>query len=143
MRINLYSQNRHVIIVDGVPLVGFADGDFMQVKIDGNAAQRTKGGDGPAMNISVHGGGQVTLSLLPTSPAIGALYALRDAQAASPRLFSIVLLTGVEEVITAGGCAFGDMPQFASGGPTMGARQFVFEALSIKTDSSALEAITL
>ena len=26
MRLNLYAQNRHTLIIDGVPISGFADG---------------------------------------------------------------------------------------------------------------------
>lgn len=140
-RINLYAQNRHTLIIDGIPITGFADGDWMQVKADGNAAQRTTGGDGPAMNLTVDQGGQVTINLLPTSPALGQLYGLRDVQKINPRLFSIVLMSGVEEVITAQGCAFGELPQMQTGGPTMQGRQFVFEALKITFDTSAVETI--
>lgn len=141
MRISLYSQQRHVLIVDGIPLSGFAEGDYLQVKADGNAATRTQGGDGPAMNLTAAQGGQVTIGLLPTSPAIGLLYGVRDVQATQPRLFSIVLMTGTEEVIQAAGCAFGDLPQFQTGGPAMQPRQFLFEALEIKMDQSAVEAV--
>ena len=56
MRINLYAQNRHTVVVDGVPLSGFADGDYIEIDVDGNAAQRSMGGDGPSMNISVQQG---------------------------------------------------------------------------------------
>jgi hypothetical protein len=141
MRINLYAQNRHTLILDGIPITGFADGDWMQVKVDGNAAARTQGGDGPAMNLSVPQGGAITLNLLPTSPAMGALYEIRKQQVLTPRLFGIVLVTGVEEVIQAAGCAFGDLAQFATGGPTMQGRTFNIEALQIKMDGSAVEAI--
>lgn len=141
MRTNIYMQARHSLVVDGVPVVGFAEGDFLQVKLDGNAAQRTQGGDGPAMNLSVEQGGNLTLSLLPTSPALGVLYGIREAQKLNPRLFSVVLMSGVEEVITAGGCAFGDLPQFQTGGPTMQPRQFSIEALKISLDTSGVEAI--
>lgn len=141
MRKNIYMQGRHILVVDGIPLSGFAEGDHVQIKLDGNAAARTKGGDGPAMNLEVPQGGQVTISLLPTSPVLGVLYALRDAQKLNPRLFGVVLMSGVEEVITAAGCAFGDLPQFQTGGPTMQPRQFVIECLKVKMDSSAVEAI--
>jgi hypothetical protein len=141
MRINLYSQSRHIVIIDGVPLSGFGDGDFMQVKLDGNVAARTAGADGPAISLSTDQGGAVTLSLLPTSPVLGILYALRDAQKSNPRLFSIVLMSGVEEVITCSGCAIGELPQFATGGPQMSARQFTFECSKISLDVSAVEAI--
>jgi len=141
MRINLYAQGRHVLIIDGVPCTGFAEGDHIQVKLDGNAANRSQGGDGPAMNLSVAQGGKFTCSLQPTSPVLGILYALRDEQMSNPRLFSLVLMTGVEEVITATGCAFGDLAQFVTGGPTMQPRQFDIEALEIVLDTAAVEAI--
>src|SRR5690242_10865181 len=111
MRINLYGQNRHLLVVDGVRVTGFKEGDFIQVKMDGNSASRTHGGDGPSMNISTAQGGQITFGINPTSPAIGTLYQLRDQQRSNPRLFSTQLITGVEEVIQASGCAWGELPQ--------------------------------
>jgi hypothetical protein len=140
-RTNIYMQARHTLVIDGVPVQGFAEGDFLQVKIDGNAAERTKGGDGPAMNISTHQGGNITISLLPVSPALGTLYGIREAQRSNPRMFSVVIMSGTEEIITAAGCAFGDLPQFATGGPTQSARQFSLECLEIKMDTSAVESI--
>lgn len=142
MRINLYAQNRHVVVWDGVPLSGFAEGDYIQIKADGGGATRTHGGDGPSMNLTTPQGGQITLSLQPTSPAIGTLYKLRDQQVKNPRLFNISVVTGVEEVIAANGCAYADLPQFQTGGPTMQARQFIAECLEIKLDLSATEAIS-
>lgn len=141
MRLNLYAQNRHTIVLDGIPLSGFAEGDYLQVKQDGNAAARSMGGDGPSMNLSTIQGGQITISLMPTSPALGSLYALKDAQVNNPRLFTLAVLTGTEEVITAAGCAFGDTPQFQTGGPTQQPRQFVLECLQIKMDTSGVETI--
>jgi len=140
-RINLYAQNRHTLVVDGTPITGFADGDWLAVKVDGNVAERTQGGDGPSMNISVPQGGIITVNLLPTSPALGILYSIRDAQQLTPRLFSIVLISGVEEIIQAGGCAFGELPEFQTGGPTMKGRSFPFECSQIKLDSSGVEAV--
>lgn len=141
MRVNLYSQVRHIVVIDGVPVSDFAEGDYMQIKLDGNAAEITKGGDGPAMNISTAQGGEVIIGLKPTSPALGTLYALRKEQAANPRLFTVALVTGVEEIITASGCAFADLPQFQTGGPTMQGRQFPMKSLKINLDSSAVVAV--
>ena len=141
MRSSLYMQQRHTIVIDGVPCSGFAEGDYIQVKLDGAAAARTQGGDGPAMNVSVDQGGQIMISLNPISPVLGVLYGIRDAQKVTPRMFSIVLMSGVEEIITASGCAFGDLPQFSTGGPTMQPRQFAFECLKIKLDTSAVEVL--
>lgn len=140
-RINLYGQNRHLLIVDGVQVTGFKEGDHMQIKKDGNAASRTHGGDGPAMNLSTDQGGTITFGINPTSPAIGTLYKLRDQQKTNPRLFSCQLVTGVEEVIQAAGCAWGELPQFSTGGDKMQGRDFVLECLDIKMDASAVEAI--
>lgn len=140
-RINLYAQNRHTLVIDGVPIQGFADGDFISVKLNGGAAEITPGADGPSMNLSTEQGGMLTLSLKPTSPAIGTLYALRKQQQQNPRLFSVVLISGVEEIINAGGCAFGELAEFSTGGPTMQPRQFPIAALQINMDESAVEAI--
>lgn len=141
MRINLYAQNRHTVVVDGVPLSGFAEGDYIEVTLEGNAAQRTQGGDGPAMNLSVEQGGKISIGLNPISPALGEMYGIRDAQALSPRMFTIALLTGVEEIIVGTGCAFGQLPAFSTGGPTMQARKFEFECLKIQLDTSGVEAV--
>lgn len=141
MRINLYAQNRHTLILDGAPIAGFAEGDCFTVQLEGNGASRTKGADGPAMNLSTNQGGKITIKLNPTSPAIGSLYALREQQRSNPRLISIVLMTGVEEVITAGNCAFGDLPGFNTGGDKMSERSFEFECLNIQLDPSAVEAV--
>lgn len=141
MKINLYSQNRHTVVVDGIPLSGYAEGDYIEIDIEGNAAQRTPGGDGPAMNLSVAQGGKITIGLNPISPALGELYGVRDAQALSPRMFTIAVMTGVEEVIVANACAFGKLPSFSTGGPTMQPRKFEFECLEIKMDTSGIEAV--
>jgi len=142
MRIDLYAQMNNTVIVDGIPLAGFAEGDFMEIDVDGNAAQRSLGGDGPAMNLSVQQGGKISISLLPTSPAIGELYGIRNVQAVTPRLFTIVLLTGVNETIHASGCAFGKLPSFSSGADKMAARKFDFECLKVEMDTSAIEALS-
>jgi hypothetical protein len=133
-RINLYGQNQHTVIWDGLPISGFMEGDFMEVECDGNEASRTLGGDGPSMNISTAQGGQVSITLMPTSPAIGPLYALREQQRSNPRLFSIVLVTGVQEVINAAGCAYAKLPKFSTGGPKMQGRQFIAECLEVSMD---------
>lgn len=136
-RINLYAQNRHTLIIDGVQISGFAEGDFLTVKEDGNAAVRNAGADGPSMSISTKQGGNFTLSLTPVSPALGSVYSMREKQNAIPRLFNVRLLSGVDELINFEGCAFADHPQFTTGGPTMQPRQFSFECLGITMDHSA------
>lgn len=135
-RINLYGQNRHTLVIDGFPVTGFYEGDFIQIKEDGNAAVRNLGADGPAMSLSTKQGGNILISIMPTSPVAGIIYGIREQQNENPRLFSIILLSGVDELINGKGCAFGDQPQFSTGGPTMQARQFSFECLEIEMDQS-------
>jgi len=139
MRINLYAQNRHTLVLDGIPMSDFSDGDFIQIKADGNAASRTQGGDGPGMNISTDQGGSIHISLKPTSPVLGILYELRKQQQNNPRMFSFMVMTGVDEVISAMGCAFGELPQAQTGGPTMQGRQFALECLRVEWDPSGVE----
>jgi hypothetical protein len=141
MRINLYAQNRNSMVLDGVPLSNFGEGDYMTIKLDGGGASRSHGGDGPQMNQAVAQGGQITVTLLPTSPALGLMYEIRNAQIKAPRMFGVVLTTGVDEMLIASGCAFGELAQFATGGPTMQPRQFVIEALHIKLDISEVETV--
>lgn len=141
MRINLYAQQKNTIVINGVSISSFAEGDWMEIKQDGNAAERTKGGDGPAISISTSQGGTIGISLNPVSPALGTLYAMRNLQITNPSLFTIVLMTGVEEVIVAYGCAFGDMPQFTSGGEKMSPRKFTFECQKISPDIADVESI--
>lgn len=141
MRIDLYAQNKNSLVVNGVPLSGFAEGDWMEIKLDGNAAERTKGGDGPGISISTAQGGQVTFSLMPTSPALGVMYGLRNTQQVNPSLFSVAIFTGVEELISCLGCAFGDLPAFATGGEKMSPRKFVLEFQKIVPDLSDVESL--
>lgn len=141
MRKNVYLQVSHSLVIDGVPISNFAEGDWLQIHSEGNAAARTRGGDGPVMNLSVPQGGTINVNLMPTSPALGALLTIRDQQRNNPRLFSITLETGVSEIIAAAGCAFGELPQFATGGPTLQPRQFLFECLNIQLDLSDVEPI--
>lgn len=140
MRLNLYAQQKHSVVLNGVAISGFAEGDFLEVKLDGNAAERTKGADGPAISVSTPQGGTIGLSITPVSPALGTLYALRNVQITSPTLFSIAVMTGTEEIISAYGCAFGDTPQFASGGDKMSARKFSFECQKIVMDTSDVQS---
>jgi hypothetical protein len=142
VRINLYAQNRNTLVIDGVVCNGFKEGDWMQIKKEGNAATRTHGGDGPSMNLSTDQGGQLTFGFNPTSPVLGIIYQLREQQKSAPRLFSVQLITGVEEVISCVGCAYGEMPQFTSGGDKMTGRDIMIEALEINLDTSAVEAIS-
>ena len=120
---------------------GFAEGDYLEIDVDGNAAERSKGGDGPSMNISTAQGGRISVSLMPTSGALGSMYAIYNLQKVNPSLFAIALMTGTEEVISGSGCAFGKLPAFTSGGEKMTPRKFDFECLQISLDQSSVESI--
>jgi hypothetical protein len=141
MRLNLYDQNANIVLINGIPVSGFADGDYMDFAPDGNEATRTHGGDGPSMNLSAKQGGSFTLGLLATSPAIGAIYALREAQNTFPAYFSVQVVTGVQEIISLSGCMFGKLPGFKNGGPQQSSRQFLIEYLKDELDTSATSPI--
>lgn len=135
-RIGAYMQLYNSLLVNGVPISGFAEGDWWSVKPEGGACSRTKGGKGPTLNYSVSQGGIITLNLMPTSAAIGPLYALRQAQQVAPVPFTIQLFSGVSELILAEGCGFGELDSFAGGGPAASARKFTFECVNIVLDPS-------
>lgn len=139
MRLPLYSQNLHTLIIDGFPITGFADGDWLSVKIDGGGVTRTQGSQGPVLNRVAPQGGQITVNLLPTSRALGDVLGIREDVFSNHRLFNVALITGVEEIITALGCGFGDMPEWGSGGAVMGPRGFVLECTEIKLDASGVK----
>ena len=136
MRSNIYLQANHTMIVNGIQLTGFFEGDIMSIEVDGNEAERTKGADGPSMNISVAQGGKIEVTLAPNSPAIGAMYAIRELQRVAPTLFGIVLMTGVSELVIAIGCAFSKLAPWTTGGPKMTGRKFSFEVLGLPMDPS-------
>ena len=141
MRFNLYSQSNITVVISGVPWTGFMEGDFLSVKLDGNAAERTMGASGSSMNISADYGGKISVALMDTSPSLGIAYQLRNLQRLKKSMFTIALLSGVNEIITASGCAFGDTPEFSTGGPKMGGRGFTFEAINIAMDTAGIESV--
>lgn len=127
----LYLQGYHVVVVDGIPLSGFDAGDFIKIRIAGGGAVILSGGDGPAMQYTVQNGGELEISVLPTGRAFLDLATLRATQFQSTdrRLFSVVIMSGVEEVFSFAGCAFGDLPEFSTGGPVMQPRTFLIKFL--------------
>lgn len=139
MRINFYAQGFHTMVINRYPVTGFADGDWLEVDVDGAHVTRKPGADGPALNWVKAQGGRLVISLLPNSPALGDIYKLRDSFDGKRILFPITLMTGTQEIIKAGGCGFGRLPAFQSGGETMRPRQFVFECLEIDMDPSKVE----
>jgi len=127
----IYLQAYHIVVVDGIPITGFGEDDYISIKYDGGGAEIISGADGPAMRYLVKSGGQIGLSVLPTGKAFFDLAVLRSTQFSSSdrRLFSVVIMSGVEEVFSFAGCAFGDLPEFKTGGPRMSSRAFVINFL--------------
>ena len=143
MRINLYSQAGHTLVVDGISITDFMEGDCITIDDEGNAAQRTLGASGPSMSISAYAGGKCSVILKATGAANGKLYALREDQQRSTtrRLFSMSLFTGVNETIRITGAAFAKLPAFSTGGEKEGPRQFDFEYLRLELDKSDVESV--
>ena len=138
-RFSLYDQKNHIVVLDGVPLSAFAEGDFLELKQDGAPAVRCFGADGPTMNFCPPAGGHLVLGLSPTSPALDDLQDLWEAQLLATRLFTTVLLSGVNEIFTAYGCAFGETPSFLTGGATIQPRQYQIEFLKIEKELASGE----
>jgi hypothetical protein len=143
MRINLYSQSGHTLVVDGISITDFMEGDCITIDDEGNAAQRTLGASGPSMSISAYAGGKCSVILKATGAANGKLYALREDQQRSSarRMFSMSLFTGVNETIRITGAAFAKLPAFSTGGEKEGPRQFDFEYLRLELDKSDVESV--
>lgn len=80
-----YSPNDVSVIVNGVPITGFADGSFVQASFDTEAATMTEGADGFAAVAMKKGNRKMTvaLSLMQTSMANNVLQALLAAQQAA------------------------------------------------------------
>ena len=126
---DIYLQKGHTLIINGVNISGFAEGDCIRVQPEGNAAIKTKGADGPSLSISTYQGGKLEFDLKPTSPARSIVWGLWRAQSSASGLtgpYTVVLLTGVDEIITVAGL-FGEIPQFSMGGPQMQPRKFPME----------------
>jgi hypothetical protein len=143
MRKNLYLQANNTLVIDGISVSGFMEGDCMTIDDEGNAAQRTLGASGASMSISAYAGGKFSVILKPTSGALGKLYKLREDQkrASNRRLISITLFTGVDETISIRGAAFAKLPAISTGGEKEAARQFDFEYLEAVFDKSDVESI--
>ena len=143
MRKNLYLQANNTLVIDGVSITDFMEGDCITIDDEGNAAQRTLGASGPSMSISAYAGGKFSVILKATGAANGKLYAIREDQqrASNRRLLSISLFTGVDETIKITGAAFAKLPAFSTGGEKEGPRQFDFEYLKLELDKSDVESV--
>lgn len=140
MRLPLYSQNLHTLIIDGFPVTGFADGDWLGVKIDGGGVTRTQGSYGPVLNRVASQGGQIVIGLLPISPALGELLSLRTEVRTAARLFNMSMITGTEEIFSAMGCGFGDISEWRMGGPVMAPREFIIECIKLRWTEGGIKS---
>lgn len=141
MRINLYHQGLHTLVLNGFPITGFSEGDWLEVKVDGGYAEKTQGHAGPVLNWVAEQGGTIQISLNPTSKALGDVIGTRNEAVKSFFLFNIELLTGTQETLNAAGCAFAELPSWRSGGERSGQRQFLINCGKIVLDDSQVKPI--
>lgn len=139
MRRRIYVQQDHSMVIDGVQITGFAEGDWLEIECEGNCVVRTEAADGADMNMIKGQGGRLTFGLLPTSKALGKVNFIRADVIANPRLFNVALLTGVREIIYASGCGFGKLPAFQTGGEVQQPRFYVIECIELDLDTSDVE----
>jgi len=127
-----YSQAEHSVVVSAADgsftraLRDFAEGDdAIAVEAIGDRVALSQGLDKSVVSFSSTDGGQITIKLKPTSPDIGFLNKLFNAQKSTPVLLDITVSTGVRDVVTLKGAGI-QKDGWSSGGPTAQPRGFVF-----------------
>ncbi len=122
----LYSQANHSVLVDGLALEDFAEGDdVIAFEIIGDAATVTRGLDGNKPSAGSRRPGNLTVRLKPTSSSIERLEELvRQQENGTPRAFRTTVVTGVDDVLTLRDCLI-QANGFNTGGPVMQPREYV------------------
>jgi hypothetical protein len=123
----LYSQASHSVIVDGLAIEDFGDGDdAIAFEIIGDAATVTRGLDTNKPSAGGRRPGNLRVRLKPTSPSIERLEELaRQQDNGNPRTFRVTVVTGVSDVLSLRGCLI-QAAGFNTGGPVMQLREYTF-----------------
>jgi len=78
--IGTYDAKQNIIVVGGVPIIGYADGTYITVEIEEDSFSKTVGADGyVARSKSNNNSADITITLLQSSPSndyLSALYNL-------------------------------------------------------------------
>lgn len=137
--IRAYNQKNTTVLVNGVPLVGLADGDSVKVTPAGGEVERTEGTDGPGLNQATNQGGDIEVELREDSPSIGYLDGLRlmQEQTAVP-LPAVSVMTGVLAIETLSFVMLARRGELATGGKKMGKRMWKFIGANLNYTPSAV-----
>ena len=131
--IRAYNQKNTTVLVNGVPLIGLADGDSVKVTPAGGEVERTEGTDGPGLNQATNQGGDIEVELREDSPSIGYLDNLRLMQEqTSLPIPNVTVLTGVLAVETLSMVMLSRRGELATGGKKMGKRMQKFIGTDLK-----------
>ena len=124
-RLEFYDQNQHSVIVDGLAIEDFHDGeDAIAFAPEGQLVGGSRGLDRNRISLGSPRMGTLTLRLKPTSPSIDFLNELANlAGQGQARLFDCVISTGVADVLSMVNCAAIDT-DYQTGGPNMQTRTF-------------------
>ncbi len=126
-RLTYYNQNTHSVIIQGVSIRDFYEGeDVIAWEPQGDLITATRGLDRNAISVGSGRPGALTLRLKPTSRSIIFLQELAEI-GGNFRLVGALVTTGVEDVLALIDAAVEDMG-FQTGGPTMQARVFKLTA---------------
>lgn len=122
-----YSQANHSVVVGDRVMTDFAEGDAISWEdLAADKVAATEGLDGARISFSSAKAGKVTIKLKPTSPCIEYLnYLISRQQAGFPQLLTVVIMTGVNEVVTLINCGV-NRGSGSTGGPTMVEREYSF-----------------
>src|ERR1035441_6309951 len=131
--VRAYNQKSTTVLVNGVPLVGLADGDSVKVTAAGGEVERTEGTDGPGLNQATNQGGDIEVELREDSPSIGYLDNLRLMQeTTSLPIPNVIVMTGVLAVETLSMVMLGRRGELSTGGKKMGKRAMKFIGTDLK-----------
>lgn len=150
-----------MLIIDGITFSQFGEGDFIQIAERGNEAIPVIGADGVSYNFTKSQGGEIIIGLMPVSKpkasflgmsflsaavadktCLDELYLLRYYQGVSQiKYFNMLFMSGVNEVFSALGCSFGELPSYSTGGTVLSAREFRinYTTLNMELGSGQIE----
>lgn len=127
-----FNQALCTVILDGVEVSGYMDGDSIRVNMSTEGSSIEKGLDSATTTFTTDMSGTVELDLKGVSPNLDQITALWLAQkTAAAREFSIQIMTSAAEVVRCEGCSISSPGNIATGSRTASARTVVMNSRRI------------
>lgn len=121
-----FNQALVAVILDGVQVVDFMDGDAIRITPSSEGSSIERGLDGAVTTFSTDMAGTLELDLKGTSRTLDQINLLWLAQkTAAARLFNVQIITSALEPIRCEGCSISSPGAIATGGRTASARTVV------------------